>query len=267
MRNRARAWKPFRDWAVLTRGVTFPRHAADVVDYLEFRGLEPCGKTVPDSFIVSLALLEKLGKVPPDDLLASDPFVVNTVNFWRTTLQQSSQPPVKAEMFFVAMLISLELFVADVSFAVYDRAMAWLLLVMHWAAFRSDDVMGIDPMRLQINQVCLRGVVTQSKTTGAGRTTQEVPFFVARNASLAGVDWTALGYTLWMQWAWPRDFFPLHPNGDRSDVVRKYCDVTKLNAQLMRIMAVLPQVHPPDGELGWKRSATECVLLLGMLNF
>ena len=61
LKNRYKAWKPFRDWLEIHRARVFPLSLKDVVDYMQFRMNEPCGKSVPGAFSTSLHLMELVG--------------------------------------------------------------------------------------------------------------------------------------------------------------------------------------------------------------
>ena len=65
LKNRYKAWKPFRDWLEIHRSRAFPLSLKDVVDYMQFRMNESCGKSVPVSFSTSLHLMELVGRVGP----------------------------------------------------------------------------------------------------------------------------------------------------------------------------------------------------------
>ena len=100
-------------------------------------------KTVPESFSVVLNMLETLGKVPLDQQLSRDPLWIGHVKAWTAELAADSPPRRPAEMYTTAMLVSLELLVCNETELIFERAMAWVILVMVWAALRCDDVQSI----------------------------------------------------------------------------------------------------------------------------
>ena len=59
IRLRVRAWRKVRDFLQALHGVPWPATAAQVVDYLEMRAGEPCGRTVPGSILSALAFVEE----------------------------------------------------------------------------------------------------------------------------------------------------------------------------------------------------------------
>ena len=96
------------------------------------------------------------------------------------------------------------------------RAYSWLGLVRKWTSMRSDDAQGIDLQRLLLTATCLKGVLVQTKTTGPGKKTLEVPFYVLRTATLANVPWLEVGWEIWnsADFKFKREFFVMHPTRD-----------------------------------------------------
>ncbi|CAK9039790.1 unnamed protein product, partial [Durusdinium trenchii] len=113
LKNRYKAWKPFRDWLELHRGRVFPNSVKDTIDYVQHRVDDGCGRTVPESFHISLTLLEQVGKVPDCERISSDELWKSHVKSWTAELSEDAPPRKPAEMFTVAILVSLELVVVD----------------------------------------------------------------------------------------------------------------------------------------------------------
>ena len=134
------------------------------------------GKTVPGNIAASLAVLETMGKVSEADQISCDSWWISTVNSWTTQLEKGAPPRVQAQRTPVAILIAVELVVCDDTFPRHLRAILWVYLVMHWAVLRADDTQGIDPSRISLTEICLRGVLVRTKTTGPGKRVTEVPF-------------------------------------------------------------------------------------------
>eukprot|EP00435_Cladocopium_sp_Y103_P056814 s2661_g19.t1 len=65
---------------------------------------------------------------------------VGHVKSWTAEISAEAPPRRPAEMYTVAMLLALELTVEDETELVFTRALAWVVLVMVWAALRCDDV-------------------------------------------------------------------------------------------------------------------------------
>ena len=71
MKNRYEAWKPFQVWLEVNRGRTFPLYLKDIIDYVQHRVDDGCGRTVPESFHIAL-VIEQLGRVPTDQRLSNE---------------------------------------------------------------------------------------------------------------------------------------------------------------------------------------------------
>lgn len=196
LKNRYKAWKPFRDWLELHRSRVFPLTLKDTVDYMQFSVNEGCGKSVPESFATALHLLELVGRVPDSEKISKDPTWEGFVRSWTAELNESSAPTTPAPMFTVAMLISLECNVVNDSAPIFERALSWVVLLMVWCSFRCDDVQAIIPHRTLISQIGLRLTLGRSKTSGPDKPQREVKAFVFRQASLTGHDWLGTGYSI-----------------------------------------------------------------------
>ena len=73
---------------------------------------------------------------------------------WSAELSAEAPAKKPAEMYTVAMVLSLELVVVDTHAPVFQRALAWVVLCMTWGAMRCDDVQAV--FATQVNFVELR---------------------------------------------------------------------------------------------------------------
>ena len=95
------------------------------------------------------------------------------------------------------MVASLELKVCDDREPLYFRAFAWTRLLKVWTSSRADDLQGILPDKMEFGSRGLHGVFDRAKTSGAGRRTRRLPFFVSRHAFLVEPRWLEVGFRLW----------------------------------------------------------------------
>ena len=58
LKNRFKAWRPFAIWLELHFGRKFPIQLRDIIDYMQHRVDEGCGKTIPEGFHIALCLIE-----------------------------------------------------------------------------------------------------------------------------------------------------------------------------------------------------------------
>ena len=200
LKNRYKAWKPFRDWLEVHRSRTFPAGIKDAIDYIESRIEDGCGKTVPESFSVALHFMETLGRVPEAEKISSDELWKSHVKSWGAELAQDAPPRKPAAMYTTAMLLSLELMVVDENTPSFLRCLAWVILCMVWGSLRCDDIQAALPHRMMLSNFGLRMVLAKTKTTGHDKAQKEVqafvaPFGVAQWCGLVGCRILALDRT------------------------------------------------------------------------
>ena len=264
LKNRYKAWKPFRDWLEVNRARTFPLGVKDAIDYMESRIEDGCGKTVPESFSVALHFVETLGRVPEVDRISGDELWKNHVKSWTAELAQDAPPRKPAEMFTVAMIISLELVVVDESSPSFIRCLSWVVLCMVWASLRCDDVQSILPHRLMLSNFGLRMVLAKTKTTGHDKAQKEVQAFVHRLASLTGADWLGVGFSLWSEppYNFKRDFLVMEPAGNFDGPKKRFMTVENLSSYIKMLLGQLKV--PRRTAAGWELVPTLLLLPDGL---
>ena len=216
LKSRYKVWKPFEKWLELHRGYLFPKSVKDVIDYMQHRVDDGCGRTVPESFSITLAMLEQLGRVPDTLKISDDPLWRGHIKSWTAELCEESAPRKPAEMFTVAILIALELLVMDNTEPIFARALSWVLLVMVWGAMRCDDVQAAIPKRSFLSNYGLKLILGKSKTTGPDKVQKEVAVHVFRTTSLTGEDWLRAGFDIWEteEFSFQRDYWVMEPSKD-----------------------------------------------------
>lgn len=252
LKNRFQVWKPFQTWLEVHRGYSFPQGVKDVIDYMQHRVDDGCGKTVPDSLNTTLGMLELLGRVPESQRISFDPLWKGHVKSWCAELAEDAPPRKPAEMYTIAMLLSLELVVGDEDAVLFERALAWVVLCMVWGAMRCDDVQAIIPHRSVLSNMGLRLVLGRSKTTGPDKVQKEVSVHIHRLTSLTGVDWIRTGFDLWGEEPlnFRRDYLVMEPLLDWTGVKRKFLPPSGLSSQILKLLSALPRPQRTAG--GWK---------------
>ena len=242
LKNRYKSWRPFAVWLELHFGRKFPVQLKDIIDYIQHRVDEGCGKTIPESFHTSLTLIEQLGRVPEGERLSDEQLWLAHIKAWTAELAADSPPVKPAEMFTIAMLLSLELVVADVSQRLFSRALAWVVLVMIWGSMRCDDVQSTLPHRTTLSNYGLRMVLGKSKTSGPDKIQKEVSVHVYRTVSLTGEDWLGIGYRLWDDepFNYRRDFLVMEPTADWTSAKRKFVTPSGLSSLISKLLSDLP---------------------------
>ena len=224
LKNRYKSWRPFAVWLELHFGRKFPVQLKDIIDYIQHRADEGCGKTIPESFHTSLTLIEQLGRGPEGERLSDEQLWLAHIKA-RTAELAADSPPVKpAEMYTIAMLLSLELVVAYVSQRLFSRALAWVVLVI-WGSMR-----------------WLRMVLGKSKTSGPDKIQKEVSVHVYRTVSLTGENWLGIGYRLWDDepFNYRRDFLVMEPTADWTSAKRKFVTPSGLSSLISKLLSDLP---------------------------
>eukprot|EP00435_Cladocopium_sp_Y103_P052744 s1843_g16.t1 len=267
LKNRYKIWRPFERWLETHRGYLFPKGVKDAIDYMQHRVDEGCGRTIPESLHATLSMLEQLGRVVEGSRISDDPLWRGHVKSWTAELSAEAPPRQPAEMYTVAMIISLELCVVDESNVVFQRALAWIVLCMVWGAMRCDDAQAILPHRITLSNYGLRMVLGKSKTTGPDKVQKEVSVHIFRTISLSGEDWLSAGYELWEtdQFRYRRDYMVMEPAKDWTKVRRKFIPPSGLSSLISKLLSML--AVPKKVAFGWESMPHLLLLPDGLESF
>ena len=216
------------------------RAAASEYDFIDFLtvGLEGRpGKTVPESALGALSLLEQLGGVREDVRISRDPVVI-AVTKNLTMEREYGAPEVKrARPLPVAILISLELYIVGSS-SRYRRFWAFIKLLKSWGCLRYDDVQGILVGSFSVSASGFSFKIGRTKTTGPGRKHGVLKAFVSRECCLSGQDWQGEGLKLLAEpdFCRARDYFlpvPKKGLGEAGRGMLGYSDAAALSRALL----------------------------------
>eukprot|EP00435_Cladocopium_sp_Y103_P016255 s3393_g4.t1 len=209
-------------------------------------------------------MIEVLGRVPEDMQLSRDPLWIGHIKSWSAELSAENPPRKPAEMYTVAMIIALELTVEDEGEPIFARALAWVVLVMVWAALRCDDVQAILPHRSLLSNFGLRLTLGKTKTTGPDKPQKEIAAHVFRTVSLTGVDWLGIGYRIWESetFSYRRDFLVMEPKKDWTGVRRKFVTPAELSSLIRKLLSSLRV--PQRRNVYWELMGTSLLLPDGL---
>ncbi|CAE7416198.1 unnamed protein product [Symbiodinium sp. CCMP2592] len=221
LRNRFRAWDKFREWLLYSRGRSYPEGVADVLDYANERFQEGCGKTVLESLQASLSVIEGVGRVPSTQQISQDPTWQAQLKSYTADLVSAAPPEQPASMLTVAIVLACEIFVCTPGEPSYLRALGFVCLLMVWGSLRADDVQGLLPQTMLLDERGLSIDLARSKTTGPDKRTHTVKVFVERSISLTGHDWLKVGYALWKDFDFERDYLVLKANEGFTEPLEK----------------------------------------------
>ena len=186
LKNRARTWEPVRSWMLQATGKPWPGTTSLLLQYFDERHqCKPMGKTVPQSILSSLCLLELVGQVPPSERLSSDPLLVETVKAWTMQLETVAEPVKQAELVTVAMVLSAEILLVKVGTPAGLRFGCFIFLLMCWGTLRCDDIQGIDPSSITLSQLGMKFTLTRTKTSGPGKRIGQLQGYLLRGLSLS----------------------------------------------------------------------------------
>ena len=259
LRNRFKSWSHFRMWLQCTQGLVWPTKLIHLLDYSNERFSDGCGKTVLDSFQAALAVLEQTGKVPEPERFSRDNTWLAQLSSLTADLKAASPPTKQAPMISTAMIVSLELHVVKKDETPFERALAWVALVAVFASMRIDDLQGVIPKSMTLTDAGFRAVLGRTKTTGSDRRHHEVPIFIQRNTSLAGVAWLEEGFKLWKTFETTRDFLVPIWSSDRSAPTKHYAKPALVSTY---IRDVYRKLYTPKLDSGKFRPNTSRLLMV-----
>ena len=146
----------------------------------------------------ALRFFEQAGERQPSDLLHSHPALANAVKEGKSTpdgFMRSARKGRQAPPMLIVLLVMIEQVVIGTGPS-FVRLYGWYRLVRHWCCFRFDDTMGIHPSLLRPHARGLSGILDRTKTSGAGKTFQKLPFFISYQSWIAEPTWLAVGLEL-----------------------------------------------------------------------
>ena len=252
LKNRYKVWRPFEQWLEWHRGYLYPRGVKDLIDYMQHKVDDGCGRSVPMALHTALALIEQTGRVPESDRISDDPLWRGHVKSWTAELSEDAPPRKPAEMYTTAILLALELTVVNEAEILFVRALSWVVLCMIWGAMRCDDMQAVLPHRSMLSNFGLRLVLGKSKTTGPDKVQKEVSVHIYRTLSLTGEDWLKVGYDMWLAdpLNFRRDYMVMEPSKSWTGVKRRFLSPSGLSAAIGRLLGSLNCPRRVTG--GWE---------------
>lgn len=239
LRNRYRAWMKFAIWLQCVHMTLWPGHIGHVLDYIRDVEDGGCAKSFPSQFGTSLAYFERIAGGSESDHISRLPLWKDSLAAMQARLQEmpGTRAARKAPLFSVLMIIALELHVCSER-EPYKRFFAFCKLLKLWMALRFDDLQALVHRRFISTMHGLRGVLSRTKTTGAGKRVLEAHCFVHAQASLSGAPWIKEGFRLLQlpEFAYERDYFLPEPSDDWQGTKRKmlsYSYASGLSRQLL----------------------------------
>ncbi|CAL1154777.1 unnamed protein product [Cladocopium goreaui] len=193
----------------------------------------------------------KLPAVPTEHRLSGDRLWLETVKAWTAELSRDAPPKRQADLYTVAIEMSSELVLDNLTAPIGQRFYSFVLLLLLWGTMRCDDLQNVDPSSLELSQLGLKFVLRRTKTSGPGKPVGELHGFIAREVSLTGVDWLKLGMDLLEddEVSFQRDFFAVSFSDDWMKSGPNFLEPEGLATMLRRLLLVLPTVVRRGGGL------------------
>jgi hypothetical protein len=221
VRLRVRTWEAYRRWLDLKKGVVWPAEVSDVLDYIHEQLQDEAPMTFASSFGASLRWMEARSGLPYEQRFGDADVVRLNLAQAEKQLEEGTVRR-QACRLMVVMVVAMELMVLDTTVGIAFRVLAWMRLIKLYATMRADDLQRLRPEDVHLGPSGLKGILRRSKTTGAAKRVKTLPIFVPKEASVSGVDWLNVGYTLWKEAAdFERDFFMPRVVPDGSGFWRK----------------------------------------------
>ncbi len=241
LRKRVNAWRALRRWLLAARGRPHTDDVGDLLDYMEARAAEPCGRTVLDSLLALFGFVDSVMGRRGDDRWMADTRLASAAKELQVqlALHQGVPPRGPALRPPARLLSALESYIVDLSGDAYDRAMCWWFALSAWGVLRFDDHRGLHPSSPHLHDDVLSFRLTRTKTTGADKGLQERFVNVSVKSYLTESRWLEVGLELWSEHAGlERDYFLL-ARGIGGGVVHREISYEEYMGTMRRVLAGL----------------------------
>ena len=236
--QKIRAYENMKRWMTVCYSKCFPTRIIEAVDYVLDRGSEPCGPSIPGMIISTICFFENLGGVIDTAMVGTSKTLKAIADDLK--LELASSKPVakrKAHQMLLAFVAAWEMLVCNPGIQVVRRVQAWTKLIKVWASLRTADLAGIPARSLSFVGGVLSGKIAISKTTGVGKSVQELWFWVSAEAWLIEKEWLEIGWNLFRQFVTDRSFFLPLPTKDEEAFSTREPDYAQWNTTDRRLLA------------------------------
>ena len=245
-------------WTERALGTPWLSSSGDLCTYLADRADEPCARSVFGTVRAAVAFFEGAAGFPPEVRFAHSEDVTAIVKELQLEVSKNKgRPHKRAKQILVSMVCAWEEIVMQEDIPIFPRAYAWLKLTGVWASLRSDDILGIDPLSIKLDEAGLTMKLLRTKTSGPGKKDEVLTAYVSAGAYLVHPGWIKVGVQLWKALHFDRDFFLGPPSRDLSRMlpsVASYEDrsaMTKALATYMLSLQATPLFHSHHAYFFW----------------
>ena len=184
-------WKSVRAWFQRVKGLSWPARVEDVVEYLEARAGELCGKPCVTTFLSGFSIMEKLGQVPVELRFSSNDLVKGAVA--ELTRNLRSTGVIQAPFLPLILVCVWEKVVVDRWRPTLVRVTAWVRSLKYWASMIFDDLVWLDPDSVLMSEAGLEATMSQSKTSNKLTKADALKIFVSTAAFFSEKTWLMEG--------------------------------------------------------------------------
>jgi hypothetical protein len=196
LRCRLRAWKAFLRWLAAAYDESWPSSWRRLLEYLQMRAAEPCGRQSILGFAYAAAFWERASGCPltVDTLWrpAVQELLARVASRARGGASQSAVPTLAKH------LAALELIAVAGDEPRWLRGYATWKLMQAWGVLRFDDHRGISQEAAHFErhegQAHLKIVLTRTKTTGRGKRVERREVAISAGAYLLESSWLEVGW-------------------------------------------------------------------------
>ena len=167
----------------------------DSVDFgtQRFRRDEPCGKTIPNTFMQAVKWIENKAGLA-EELRFSSSMAFKAVVERVTAELHGDSPPIKrAPRMFARIIEEMEAYILCQDRPVYLRCIAWIRLIKVWATLRNNCHTHISLADIRFYEGRLTVTLRHSKTTGANKLVKKLPIIVSEHAYVRDLTWLERG--------------------------------------------------------------------------
>ena len=242
IRKRVTDWARVRRFLQMQHGTVWPTNFAQFLGYLNAQVDGGATRSPVVGALAALTFLEKTGGVEMKDAIHAHPSTKAVFQELCVVASKGNTRAVKkAPQYLALVLEGLERVVVLSHHKMFVRMAAWWKLFQFWGCLRFDDHRGLVPSRMSLGTKGLQAVLTRTKTTGAGKSLEELRVVVSSDAYFSQKSWLQIGFQLWKETDPNRDFFLGIPTADLQGmrtIEAKYTDGLAIGRAVLLSIAV-----------------------------
>ena len=261
VRKRVRTWGVFARWLQWSRGRQWPASPVDYVDYLAATLEDGGSPSFPEGFRAAVMWMESRSGHTLETRFGTHELVRRNVDQWVVDLGSDAPGRRQAPRLPLVALASLECHVMEEKATTVGRVVAWCRLLKVYGVLRQDHLQRLRPVVISLGQGGLTARLLQSKTSGAGKKTRELPVYVPKDFYVAIPEWLETGFGLWVGLGpQGRDYFLPRPDAAMEHFTHRMTKVNDFPVLLRGVLRELKVPVPsPLSASGWESSGKRLI--------